>query len=91
MAKEELANYFEDYLKKEPLFSNKKVLSANYTPETIPHRENEINKIAGILAPCLREDKPSNIFIYGKTGTGKTLSVKHVTNSMQEIIKKNSR
>ncbi|MBT3985422.1 ORC1-type DNA replication protein [archaeon] len=90
MAKEELANYFEDYLKKEPLFSNKKVLSANYTPETIPHRENEINKIAGILAPCLREDKPSNIFIYGKTGTGKTLSVKHVTNSMQEIIKKNS-
>jgi len=89
MAKEVLSNYFEDYLKKEPLFSNKKVLSANYTPETVPHRENEINKIAGILAPCLREDKPSNIFIYGKTGTGKTLSVKHVTNSMQEIIEKN--
>ncbi|MFH1972350.1 MAG: ORC1-type DNA replication protein [archaeon] len=84
-----LSNYFEDYLKKEAFFLDKKVLSANYTPETVPHRENEINKLAGILAPALREDNPSNVFVYGKTGTGKTLTVKHVCNSMQEIIKRN--
>jgi archaeal cell division control protein 6 len=85
-----LNNYFEDFLSKEPLFSNKKVLSASYTPETIPHREDLIQKLAGILAPTLREEKPSNVFIYGKTGTGKTLTAKHVTNSMQKIIDKNN-
>ncbi|MAG78527.1 cell division control protein Cdc6 [archaeon] len=85
----DLNNYFENYLSKEPLFSNKKVLSANYNPNIIPHRGDQIQKLAGILAPALREDKPSNVFIYGKTGTGKTLTAKHVTDSMQKIMKKN--
>ena len=42
----------------------------------------EINQIANILAPCLRLEKPSNLFIYGKTGTGKTVSVKYTTNQI---------
>jgi archaeal cell division control protein 6 len=89
MAKEVLNQYFEDFLKKDPLFLNKQVLQTNYTPDTIPHRESEIEKIAGILAPALRKEKPSNIFLYGKTGTGKTLSVKHVAESITSIAEKN--
>lgn len=87
--KQGLDTYFENYLKKESLFKDKKVLQANYTPKTVQHREDQINQLAGILAPALRLEKPSNVFIYGKTGTGKTLSVKHTTNEILKIAEKN--
>ncbi|MEA3515479.1 MAG: ORC1-type DNA replication protein [Nanoarchaeota archaeon] len=81
---------FERFLKKDPIFIEKVVLQSNYSPDTIPHRDNEINKIAQIIAPTLKLEKPSNLFIYGKTGTGKTLSVKHTTNKIIAVAKKES-
>ena len=67
------------------LFKNKGVLQVRYTPESIPHRDKQIKSIASILASTLRGERPSNLFVYGKTGTGKTLSVQYV---MGEILKK---
>jgi archaeal cell division control protein 6 len=67
------------------LFKNKQLLQSNYTPEDIPHRSEQIEHIAKILAPALLGQKTSNLFIYGKTGTGKTLSVQHIAN---EILKR---
>ncbi|MDP2946528.1 MAG: orc1/cdc6 family replication initiation protein [Nanoarchaeota archaeon] len=67
------------------LFKNKGVLQVRYTPKSIPHREEQIKAIASILASSLRGERPSNLFIYGKTGTGKTLSVQYV---QEELIKK---
>ncbi len=63
---------------KHTLFKNKLVLQSNYTPESILHREKQINQIAPILAPCLRIERPSNLFIYGLTGTGKTLVIQYL-------------
>jgi cell division control protein 6 len=60
------------------LFKNKTVLQSNYTPEIIVHREGQIENIASILAPSLRGERVSNLFLYGNTGTGKTLSIQHV-------------
>jgi len=90
MGESKLKNFFEDYLKKDPIFKNKKALQSNYTPKTVPYREKEIQTLAGILAPSLKMEKCSNVFIYGKTGTGKTLSVGHVTENMLEIAKENN-
>jgi len=90
MGERGLHHYFEDYLKREPLFVDKKVLQSNYVPETIHHREDQIKKVAGILAPVLRVEKPSNMFIYGKSGTGKTLTVQHVSENILEIAEKNT-
>ncbi|MDO8517530.1 MAG: orc1/cdc6 family replication initiation protein [Nanoarchaeota archaeon] len=64
------------------LFKNKEVLQTNYTPESIPHRDKQIEQIAGILAPLLRGERCSNLFLYGKTGTGKTLSMQYVQNEL---------
>lgn len=86
--KKGLNDFFESYLKKDPLFTNKKVLQSNYTPSKIPHREKQIEEIASILAPSLRLDKPSNLFVYGKTGTGKTCVLKHVTKEINEVAEK---
>ncbi|MFA5020257.1 MAG: orc1/cdc6 family replication initiation protein [Candidatus Pacearchaeota archaeon] len=68
------------------LFKDKFVLQINYTPETIPHRDDLIEQIASILAPALRGERTSNLFVYGKTGTGKTLSIEYVKN---ELLKRN--
>jgi archaeal cell division control protein 6 len=67
------------------LFKNKQTLQSNYSPIAIPHRTKEIEHIASILAPSLLGEKTSNLFIYGKTGTGKTLSVQHVA---EELMKR---
>jgi len=82
-----LNKFFDNYLEKEPLFTNKKYLQSNYTPQEIMHRDNQIEQIAGILAPALRMEKPSNIFIYGKTGSGKTVVSKYVSEQLINISK----
>jgi cell division control protein 6 len=69
------------------LFRNKDVLQQNYSPEDILHRDKEIEHIASILAPTLLGQKISNLFVYGMTGTGKTLSVKHVTDELSKRAK----
>lgn len=78
-----------DSANKNNLFKDKFVLQTNYTPETIPHRDKEIEQIAAILAPCLKGDRTSNLFVYGKTGTGKTLSVHYVKNELLKRAKSN--
>jgi cell division control protein 6 len=88
MVQKDLDGFFESYLKRDPLFLDKKIIQSNYTPEDIPHREKEIEHVANILAPALRLERPSNIFIYGKTGTGKTLTVRYVLNKLQGICDK---
>tara|TARA_Y100000310_G_C20623538_1_gene784623 strand:+ start:208 stop:1407 length:1200 start_codon:yes stop_codon:yes gene_type:complete len=69
------------------LFKNKQILQSNHSPEDVPHREKQIEHIASILAPSLLGEKTSNLFIYGKTGTGKTLSMHHVSNELTKRVK----
>ncbi len=69
------------------IFKNKVVLQTNYTPETIPHRDEQIEAVASILAPALRGERVSNLFVYGKTGTGKTLSALFVTNEIARRVR----
>lgn len=86
----QINTFFENYLKKESLFLDKTYLLSSYLPEKVLYREEQLQEVANILAPALKLEKPSNLFIYGKTGTGKTLSVKHILNSMAEIAKQNN-
>ncbi|MEM4348411.1 MAG: orc1/cdc6 family replication initiation protein [Candidatus Anstonellaceae archaeon] len=69
---------FSEILSKPTVFADRNVLSPHYVPETLPFREAEILKIMEGLSPALTNQRPRNMFLYGKTGTGKTASVKHV-------------
>jgi cell division control protein 6 len=79
---------FDDLLSGEPIFENKEVLRPSYTPHELPHRNDQINQMATILVSALRGETPSNILIYGKTGTGKTASAKFVSQELESTSKK---
>ena len=83
-----LDGFFEGFLKKQSVFFDKKALQSSYIPEAVLHREDQTKQIANILAPALRGDRPSNIFIYGKTGTGKTLTTRFTTQKLMEIAER---
>ncbi len=87
MKENKLKGFFENFLKKEFLFSDKSTLQSNYNPDTIQHRDQQIEQVANILGSALLYQKPSNLFIYGKTGSGKTLSVRYVTNNLLTLAK----
>jgi len=85
--KDDLDEFFDEFINNKPIFKDRSVLLSNHKPEKIPHREDYIKDIAKILAPSLRRERPSNLFIYGKTGTGKSLCVNHVVNKILTISK----
>ena len=79
-----LESFFDVFLKKGTVFFSKKTLTLAYTPKTILHRDDQKRQLASMLAPALKGERPSNIFVYGKTGTGKTLTVKNITQDLEE-------
>src|SRR3972149_8521400 len=74
---------FEDMLMHESIFENREVLRSTYIPDYLPHRGEQVKGLATILVSALRGETPSNILIYGKTGTGKTAVAKHVGQELE--------
>ena len=75
---ESKSNIFDSLSHDERIFKNREALSSTYIPKHFPHREEEIGNIANILKPALSGSRPSNILIYGQTGTGKTAVAKFI-------------
>ncbi len=77
-----LDNVFERFLKSTHIFRDREVLRHDYVPDKLPHREEQIHRLGEIVAPALKCSRCSNVFIYGKTGTGKTAATKYVLNKL---------
>lgn len=82
-----LDDVFEDFLNNKQLFKDREVLRHDYLPNNLPHRENQIKLLGATVAPVLKNARCSNIFIYGKTGTGKTAVVKFVMSHLESKAK----
>ncbi len=79
---------FKKYLTNNRIFKDREVLRHSYRPQILPHRKPQIEEVASILAPSLRNETPSNILIYGKTGTGKTACVRYVGTELEKASNK---
>ena len=86
---EKLRSYFSQYLNRDSIFVNKKYLTHTYIPNEILHRDEQISTIARILAPALKLQQPSNLFVYGTTGTGKSLVIKYIFKELTAMNSKN--
>jgi len=69
---------------RDSLFKDKNALSPHFIPETLLHRENEVKNIMQAVAPALEKQKPRNLFMYGKSGSGKTACTKHVLQKLED-------
>ncbi len=76
---------FEKFLGSDSIFKNISVLSPHYIPKTLYYREKQIEEIMAYVAPSLKNQKARNILIYGKTGTGKTCSIKKIMEEFEKV------
>ncbi|MBD6955767.1 MAG: Cdc6/Cdc18 family protein [Thermoplasmata archaeon] len=60
------------------------VFEPSFIPHKMPHREKEIGVIAENLGRILLGGRPKNILVFGKSGTGKTATMKYIGRELEE-------
>ena len=70
------------------ILKKRDVLHFTFIPNVILHRDTELAKVTQALLPILKKSRPSNLLVYGKPGTGKTLVVKTVLSKIQKRVEK---
>ncbi|MFX1262031.1 MAG: ORC1-type DNA replication protein [Promethearchaeota archaeon] len=77
-------DYVEDELSRRSVFKSEQLLSIDYVPETLPHREPELRKLAQSFKTLIASPgRASQKFIIeGPVGTGKTAVTKRFADQM---------
>jgi cell division control protein 6 len=65
------------------VFADAEPLDDSYEPEDIRERDEELEKYQRALQPIIDNRPTSNIFLYGKTGTGKTVATKFMLSHLE--------
>ena len=87
-----MSNIFEDLEIEESIsptiFKDKSPLDHRWLPEKLVHRDEQIRQIAKYWVDVLSGVTPSNVTLYGKTGTGKTAASKFAREQLIDIARK---
>ncbi len=69
------------FVREDAIFADKELLEINHLPDEgrIVGRDDEIAELANAVNPAIFGQSPSNVLIFGKTGTGKSLCAKYVS------------
>lgn len=65
------------------IFDNREVLTEDYQPDRIYERDEIIKDYEMYLQPVIEGGSPLNIFLYGKTGVGKTAMTKNLLGDLE--------
>ena len=77
------------FIREDPIFVNKELLEISHLPDEdrIVGRDEEISQLANAVNPAIFGQSPSNVLIYGKTGTGKSLCAKYISGRLVDTAK----
>ncbi len=84
-------NIIEKYLIENSEEYNMSYFEPSYVPDRIIHREEEIDIIMKNLSLIFKKMVPKNMFIFGKTGTGKTAVIKFIGRALESYQKEKVR
>ena len=77
---------FSDLFEESTVFTQENaILGSSYIPSELPHREKELITLSECIKQFIKSGVPANTLIVGKSGTGKTLLLKHMAYALREI------
>jgi len=65
------------------IFEQREALLEEWTPKELVGRDEELQKYHAALQPVINNETPSNIFLYGKSGVGKTAATRYLLNALE--------
>jgi len=68
------------------IFTDEEVLRTDWVPDEIPEREEEMDAIRFAMRPITTGSTPHNLFLYGKSGQGKTAVTKYMLEDLQSYL-----
>jgi cell division control protein 6 len=82
--------YFEELLKKPSIFKDESKLDINFIPNELPHRDKEISLLSQLFLGLITNPNSISrkILVTGKTGIGKTVTVKLFGELLEKASKK---
>lgn len=76
--------FYDKYLKGAKIFKKRNALEPSYIPDELPHRDPQIQKLAEYTACALMGDNPPNFMCYGPTGSGKTATIRYISQKLSQ-------
>ena len=68
------------------IYLDRDALREDYQPEELVGRDQELENYQGALQPVINGEQPNNVFLYGKTGVGKTVATRYLLNHLQTDV-----
>ncbi|MFB6217454.1 MAG: Cdc6/Cdc18 family protein, partial [Candidatus Aenigmatarchaeota archaeon] len=66
------------------IIEDARVLTADFLPNRMVHRDSQITEIKRNLEPLLQNSSPRNMLLYGPPGTGKSTMAEYVVDELQK-------
>lgn len=65
------------------IFENREALLEEWTPDSLVGRDKELTRYHAALQPVINNETPSNVFLYGKSGVGKTAATRYLLRTLE--------
>jgi cell division control protein 6 len=65
------------------IYRDRDALREDYQPDEVVGRTEELDAYQAALQPVINGEQPNNIFLYGKTGVGKTVTTRYLLEHLQ--------